>query len=116
MNLVGNALDALEGRPDPRLTIRTAPTSGGCEIEVSDNGLGIDAANLARIFEPFFTTKPVGRGTGLGLSISRSLLREQGGELEASSIPGQGASFLIRLPGLGPVPASVERESARTTA
>jgi signal transduction histidine kinase len=96
-NLVINALDAMSDVPQPRLELRVRREGDECLIEVRDNGHGIDAKMQERIFEPFFTTKPVGQGTGLGLSISRTLVREQGGELEVSSDPGSGTTFTIRL-------------------
>ena len=98
VNLVLNALDALNEVALPRLTIRTERDGQWCLIEVSDNGPGIPPENVDRLFEPFFTTKPVGKGTGLGLSISYSLARKQGGDIEVRSQPGQGATFTVRLP------------------
>ena len=67
-------------------------------IEVSDDGVGIEAETLAKIFQPFFTTKPPGQGTGLGLSISRDIVTRMGGTIAASSRPGQGATFRVALP------------------
>ncbi|HDH53750.1 MAG TPA: hypothetical protein ENH24_04620, partial [Nitrospirae bacterium] len=66
-------------------------------ITVSDNGKGIPQEILPRIFDPFFTTKPVNKGTGLGLSIAHGIIAEQGGAIEANSVPGEGTSFIIRL-------------------
>jgi signal transduction histidine kinase len=67
-------------------------------IRISDNGGGIDKANLERIFDPFFTTREVGQGTGLGLSVCHGLMVELGGSISANSQPGQGAEFSISLP------------------
>ncbi len=99
VNLIGNALDAMEGAAQPRLMVRTARQEGVCIVEVSDNGSGIAPEHLTRLFEPFFTTKPVGKGTGLGLSISDSLIQRQGGSISVKSRPGEGTRFTIRLPG-----------------
>jgi signal transduction histidine kinase len=114
-NLFRNAIDAIDGMPQPRLVVRTGRRDGQCVIEVSDNGCGIPAEILPRIFEPFFTTKPVGQGTGLGLSISAKLVREQGGAMDVVSEPGKGAVFTIRL-GAGepvaPVPPQRSVDSA----
>ena len=104
INLVLNALDAVAGVPEPRITVVTTPVDSGCVVTVTDNGRGIAPENLSRVFEPFFTTKPVGRGTGLGLSISYSLIERNHGRLEVASRSGQGATFSIHLP------ASWERE------
>lgn len=98
INLVINALDALEGVSSPRLTIRTVRDERSCMLEVKDNGSGISEADAKRVFEPFFTTKPVGKGTGLGLSISYALVRKHGGEIRLVSSPGSGATFQITLP------------------
>ncbi len=76
-------------------------------IRVSDDGGGIDKANLERVFDPFFTTREVGQGTGLGLSVCHGLMVELGGSISASSQPGQGAEFSISLP--------VQTESAADT-
>jgi signal transduction histidine kinase len=98
VNLMRNAIDALEGTGSPHIEVCTRVDDGWRLIEVGDNGPGIAAEHLARVFEPFFTTKPVGQGTGLGLSISFSLVQRHGGSIEVRSGPGQGARFCIRLP------------------
>ncbi len=67
-------------------------------IVFQDDGPGIAPENLTHIFDPFFTTKRPGRGTGLGLSICKTVLREHGGNIEATSAPGGGAAFTITLP------------------
>jgi signal transduction histidine kinase len=112
-NLVGNAIDALEGAGELRLTARIGngplpadalvfgqhrAAADAVEIEISDNGHGIPVANLPRIFDPFFTTKDVGRGLGLGLFIVFEIIEEHGGCIAVRSTPGKGSTFLIRLP------------------
>jgi signal transduction histidine kinase len=98
VNLLRNALDATERTQEPTLNIRTARQDGWVTIEIADNGPGITPKNLKHLFEPFFTTKPVGKGTGLGLSISYSLIARHGGSISATSKPGEGATFRIKLP------------------
>lgn len=98
VNLVVNALDALESSPQRILTIRTTTVEGLCRLEIHDTGVGIAPEHLRRLFEPFFTTKPVGKGTGLGLSISYSLVRKHGGTIRVQSQLGQGTTFIISLP------------------
>jgi signal transduction histidine kinase len=72
---------------------------GGIEISVKDNGGGISQKVLNKIFQPFFTTKPTGQGTGLGLSLSYDIIKAHGGELKVETKEGQGAEFIIQLPG-----------------
>ena len=101
LNLLKNAAQAMaeEGVPTPTITLRTRREAEYALIEVIDNGPGMDEKTLKRIFEPFFTTKEVGAGTGLGLSVSYFIVTEQhNGRLAATSKPGQGAPFSIRLP------------------
>lgn len=100
LNLVGNALDAVDDRPDPAVTVRTLldPDGGWATVIVRDNGPGIAADQLAAIFEPFVSTKG-SRGTGLGLPVSRKILREHGGDLLVQSEVGVGTTFTARIPG-----------------
>lgn len=86
-----------------KIEFKTSFDSGAkcVQIEVSDNGMGIPQEVLSKIFDPFFTTKPVNKGTGLGLSIAHGIIAEQGGTIEVRSMPGQGTSFIVRLPHAG---------------
>lgn len=98
VNLVLNAVDAVEGRSDPKVEISTERRGDECVIRVSDNGYGIESADLEKIFDPFFTTKSVGRGTGLGLAICYRLVEQHGGTIGVESVVGQGAAFEVALP------------------
>ncbi len=81
-NLLANALDAVEDASDARVEVRVLPAStGGVEVRVSDEGVGISAENRVRLFQPRFTTKRVGRGSGLGLHVARRLMTRYGGEV-----------------------------------
>ncbi len=103
MNLVQNALDAIEGRPDGQVWVTIGKKADDrVVLTVEDNGPGIDPDAIGAIFDPFFTTKPVGKGTGLGLPISLKIVEEHGGELLARNRPGGGARFVMRLPASGP--------------
>ncbi|MEP6687951.1 MAG: PAS domain S-box protein [Gemmatimonadales bacterium] len=113
INLVANARDAMES--GGRLTISTADAILGethlrahpaddvapgpyVLLTVSDTGTGMDAATLSHAFEPFFTTKPVGQGTGLGLSMVHGIVRQHGGQVWASSVPGAGTIIQMYFP------------------
>ncbi len=101
LNLLKNAAQAMAEMDvsTPTITLRTRRETEYALIDVVDNGPGMDEKTLKRIFEPFFTTKEVGVGTGLGLSVSYFIITEQhNGRLSATSKPGQGACFSIRLP------------------
>ncbi|MCU0910062.1 MAG: ATP-binding protein [Rhodobacteraceae bacterium] len=98
MNLVQNAVDALEGQADGKVRLSVLRHGNRAELTVADNGPGVPADLGAAIFDPFFTTKPVGRGTGLGLSISHKITEEHGGTLTLCDPPDQGACFRLTLP------------------
>src|SRR5690606_24934220 len=67
-------------------------------IRVSDNGIGMSPATVAKAFDPFFTTKPIGAGTGLGLSMVYGFVRQSGGEISIESDEGIGTSVILHLP------------------
>ncbi len=111
MQLLTNARDATEGKPDARITVRTRRNGDWVEAVVEDNGWGIPEESLPRIFDPGFTTRGVGVGTGLGLAIVHQIVAEHGGEVSVRSRPGEGAAFTVRLPLARPAP----QPSPRTT-
>ena len=102
INLLSNARDAIieaHGEAGGRISLRSRALSrSDVEIEVCDNGAGMDEETRSRIFQPFFSTKDAGKGMGLGLSISHGIVLEHGGEIHCTSEPGQGATFAISLP------------------
>lgn len=98
LNLVGNALHALEERSDGRISLEVEGQTDRVCIVVSDNGPGIPAENLNRIFDPYFTTRERGKGTGLGLALTRTIVEQHGGRIEAMNSPTGGAVFRIEIP------------------
>jgi signal transduction histidine kinase len=123
MNLLNNAIDALENQPDPRvITISTSvetrqletqdstilnqnsfkflpPNSQFVGIRIVDNGPGMPENVQKKIFDPFFTTKPVGSGTGLGLSTSYQIVVEKHqGQITCVSTLGQGTELIVEIP------------------
>ena len=94
LNLLKNAIEAIEITQNGKVIIETIETQKGITISVSDNGVGIDATNMDQIFTPFFTTKK--DGTGIGLSLSRQIMRLHGGNLTAVSGV-NGTTFTISM-------------------
>ena len=95
VNLLQNALEALEGAADPEIRVQVAIKRSQVRIVVADNGPGVAPEAAKSLFTPFATTKP--RGLGLGLVISRDIVAEFGGELSLEPAPG-GARFVMSLP------------------
>jgi signal transduction histidine kinase/HAMP domain-containing protein len=119
MNLIVNAIDALESRAERtqaqraatgvtvqlqtqdalKILIKTEVLNQAVLIRIIDNGIGMTEATRQKLFDPFFTTKDVGKGTGLGLSVSYQIVTERHrGQLYCNSEPGKGAEFVVQLP------------------
>jgi signal transduction histidine kinase/pSer/pThr/pTyr-binding forkhead associated (FHA) protein len=99
LNIVTNGIDACEGTRDACVAIKTEwlPQTSVVRIEVTDNGSGIDEADIPAMFQIYASTKG-SRGTGLGLPVSEKIVREHGGKISVASQRGMGATFLIELP------------------
>ena len=96
INLALNAVQAIAGRPDPRVEIAAAKNERGhVYIQVTDNGPGIGPDLVERIFVPFFSTRK--DGSGIGLSLSRQIMRLHRGELTVESRPGEQTTFTMRF-------------------
>jgi len=95
LNLIQNAVEALDGVADPQITVAVAEDGDRVVIRVSDNGPGLSPDIRDRLFTPFTTDKPT--GMGLGLVISRDIVAGFGGELAHEPTP-TGAGFRIVLP------------------
>ena len=102
LNLVNNALDAVDGLGAIRVRTRTERNGIGAAravVSVSDTGRGVPAEHLPRMFDPFFTTKDVGHGVGLGLAICQSFIEQHGGSIRADSAGvGKGTTVEFELP------------------
>lgn len=99
LNIIINAVQALEGRGEPSISIKNSTKNGHVVISVKDNGAGMKAETLKRLFEPFHTTKP--KGTGLGLAVTHKILEAHGARTEVKSEAGIGTEFTIKFPELG---------------
>lgn len=97
INLLRNALDAMQGKACKRLEIRLEADEQLWRLSVSDNGGGIAEEHVGQVFDPFFTTKPVGDGLGLGLAVSFAIVHESGGRLSVEN-GDHGAVFSLTLP------------------
>ena len=96
MNILVNAIHAIDGRGT--ITITTRAQAATVTVQIADTGRGISEDHLASVFDPGFTTKGVGVGTGLGLSIVYKIMEAHAGSVDVSSVEGKGTSFLLTLP------------------
>lgn len=99
VNLISNALDAMEDQDSPTIIISRADRGPGrVRIQVIDSGPGLNTDTASRVFDPFFTTKSPGKGLGLGLSISYNIVEDFGGHLSAENNEDKpGACFSVDL-------------------
>ena len=97
LNLLNNAIDALEGRPQKWIKVSGQEANGFVEIRVEDSGPGVPEEIETKIMQPFFTTKEVGKGMGLGLSVSFGIARQHNGQLviDRNVSP---SCFLLKIP------------------
>ncbi|MGL5510314.1 MAG: PAS domain-containing sensor histidine kinase, partial [Microcoleaceae cyanobacterium] len=111
MNILNNAIDALEERESKIDTTQIEAYPSYIKISTSlhkeeevlikfaDNGLGIPENSQKRLFDPFFTTKAIGKGTGMGLSICYQIITQHhGGKIDFISMPGKGTEFIMTIP------------------
>jgi two-component system NtrC family sensor kinase len=96
VQIVENALDALEEGGGGLLRVRAHLQGGEVVVQFSDSGPGIKEPH--RVFDPFYTTKPIGKGTGLGLSAVYGVVQEHQGQITCQNQPEGGAIFVLRLP------------------
>jgi signal transduction histidine kinase len=99
MNLIGNALKYLDGGPRREVSVSVRVCPETCEIRVSDGGAGIPESAQEQIFKPFFRLPGMQvPGHGIGLATVLRIIHAHGGTLGVESVPGQGSSFIVRLP------------------
>lgn len=128
VNLINNAIYAVQSVKNPRISIRLTSCDADAkfkmrhssisaermaQIVVEDNGVGMSREQQSKIFDPFYTTKPVGKGTGLGLAIVASLVEQHGGAIEVESSPGCGTRFEVYFPLVEQPMASDSRAAGR---
>jgi len=131
MNLINNAVDAVQDVKKPLVTISLERFTAGQNfrkkhaeldentfvcIKVADNGCGISEEEIKHIFEPFFTTKGVGKGTGLGLAMAYGAIQSHHGTIEVDSQPGKGCEFRIYLPLIEPESELVSEQMEKDVA
>ncbi len=115
LNLINNAQDAMiEHDGGGTLTIRSQAKGDKIRASVSDTGPGLSPEAEKHLFEPFFTTKEVDKGTGLGLSICFGIVDGHDGRIWAENAPGEGATFIIELPIVGPTEETKEEKKSAT--
>lgn len=96
VNLILNAVEAMEAVPEPQLSLSTRKNQELIEIEITDRGIGMTEEVKEQIFEPFFTTKK--SGLGLGMMTLQNLVQHTEGTLTVNSQPGEGTTFILGLP------------------
>lgn len=97
VNLISNALDAVELNDAPSIEIATLESDATVTISVKDNGLGIPAEDIPHLFDPFYSRKSSGKGLGLGLSIAYNIIKDFGGSIHVESVEHQGTEFIVTL-------------------
>jgi signal transduction histidine kinase len=123
LNLALNAIDATD--KNGRIQLSTRLVEGQIEARVRDDGHGIRPEDHAKVFQPYYTTKD--NGTGLGLFVSRKIVADLGGTIDFASTPGQGTTFVVRLPfrtapspvrrgNVAPAPTAASAASSETSA
>ncbi len=96
LNVFTNAVDALDNRPCPKISVRTSRSAGFIRIRIEDNGCGMTVEQQEKLFKPFHTNKP--HGTGLGMVIVKNMLSKMGGTIEVESRKDAGTGIDITIP------------------
>jgi two-component system nitrogen regulation sensor histidine kinase NtrY len=96
VNLIDNAISAMDGRGTVTVRTRTIPEEKLLRIEIADDGPGISPEDKVRLFVPYFSTKK--RGTGLGLAIVNRIVSDHNGFIRVEDNRPRGTKFVIDLP------------------
>ena len=98
-NIIRNGIQAIRDAAHPgEVRVSSQVVDQGIEIQISDNGVGMNTEQLDRAFEPFFTTRPVGSGAGLGLSTARNIVLAHSGRIDIASTPAIGTTVTLFFP------------------
>ena len=98
INLVINAVEAMEGSGKLGLKTYADRPTGRTYLEIADTGSGISQENISKIFDPFFPTRTVCRNTGLGLSTAYGIVTRNRGNISVKSTSSAGTTFLLEFP------------------
>jgi signal transduction histidine kinase len=98
MNILVNAVQAMQEKGTLTIVTRPHTADRSVEVSIADTGCGIPADKIGQVFDPFFTTKASGQGTGLGLSIAYGIVTSHGGTISVASDAGKGTTFTVRMP------------------
>jgi len=98
LNLIFNAIEAMPGGGQLRISSKFDGTEKNALIGIQDTGYGISKENLEHIFDPFFSSKEEGKGTGLGLSIVYGIVKNHKGNINVNSTVGRGSLFTLSFP------------------
>jgi signal transduction histidine kinase len=96
MNIIVNAIEAMNDKNDAKLMIRVSGKNGYAITEITDNGCGISPESMGRLFEPYYTSKR--NGMGLGLASTMNIIQSHKGFIEVNSEVGRGTTFSVYLP------------------
>ncbi len=99
-NILGNAIRYHDGKPEAEIKANITAVEKGLNLDITDNGAGIDEKHLPKIFDMFYRANKFSKGTGLGLYLVKDALAHMEGSIDVFSKKGKGTTFYIYLPDL----------------